>query len=69
MRSLFKFAILILVLSTKPLMATPSLVVDLDTGLVLHEEDAGHPWFPASTAKLMTALVTFDDLNSLANAP
>ncbi|EEE43115.2 D-alanyl-D-alanine carboxypeptidase family protein [Roseibium alexandrii] len=43
-------------------LTTPSLVVDLDTGAVLHAEAAGHPWYPASTAKLMTALITFQAL-------
>ncbi|WP_422024176.1 D-alanyl-D-alanine carboxypeptidase family protein [Roseibium sp.] len=43
-------------------LTTPSLVVDLDTGAVLHAEVAGDPWYPASTAKLMTALVTFQAL-------
>lgn len=46
----------------QPAYATPSLVVDLETGQVIHAEDAGHPWYPASTAKLMTALVTFQAL-------
>ncbi|GGB37648.1 penicillin-binding protein [Roseibium aquae] len=49
----------VLILFVAPVSATPSLVVDMDTRTVLHAEDAGHPWYPASTAKLMTALVTF----------
>ncbi|GAA0771701.1 D-alanyl-D-alanine carboxypeptidase [Roseibium denhamense] len=43
-------------------LTTPSLVVDLDTGDVLHAEAAGDPWYPASTTKLMTALITFQAL-------
>lgn len=43
---------------------TPALVVDVATRQVLHEEEAGHPWFPASTTKLMTALLTFEALES-----
>ncbi|QDG77188.1 D-alanyl-D-alanine carboxypeptidase family protein [Labrenzia sp. PHM005] len=62
MRCLFAIAILILAMSPRALLATPSLVVDLDTGAVLHSEDAGHRWYPASTTKLMTALVTFEAL-------
>lgn len=47
-----------------PAEATPALVVDLDSQEVLYEEDAGHPWFPASTTKLMTALVTYKALQA-----
>jgi len=47
-----------------PARATPSLVVDVDTGQVLHAEDAGQPWFPASVTKLMTAFVTFEQLQA-----
>jgi len=45
-----------------PVSATPSLVVDMDSLKVLHAEDAGHPWYPASTTKLMTAWVAFQAL-------
>jgi len=41
---------------------TPALVVDVATGKVLHSEAAGQPWFPASTTKLMTALLAFEAL-------
>lgn len=44
--------------------ALPELVVDMRTGEVLYQEDAGVPWHPASLTKLMTALVTF---NAIAN--
>jgi|GEM_PF-844996 len=60
---------LALALSVVPALATPSLVVDLDSGQVIHAEDAGHPWYPASTAKLMTALVTFAALERADVAP
>ncbi|WP_245926888.1 D-alanyl-D-alanine carboxypeptidase family protein [Breoghania corrubedonensis] len=43
-------------------MTTPALVVDVDSGAVLFAQDAGRPWYPASTTKLMTALVTFEAL-------
>jgi len=39
--------------------ANPSLVLDLQTGRVLHEEDATRPWYPASLSKLMTAYTVF----------
>ncbi|NTF32914.1 D-alanyl-D-alanine carboxypeptidase family protein [Rhizobium skierniewicense] len=44
--------------------ATPVLVVDTATRQVLYQEDAGVPWYPASTTKLMTALVVFEALRS-----
>ena len=34
------------------------LVVEADTGKVLHAENATYPWYPASVTKLMTAYVT-----------
>jgi D-alanyl-D-alanine carboxypeptidase len=34
------------------------LLVDADTGRVLHAENATYPWYPASTTKLMTAYTT-----------
>ncbi|MDR6757427.1 D-alanyl-D-alanine carboxypeptidase [Mycoplana sp. BE70] len=47
-----------------PANATPVLVVDAETHQVLHQEDAGVPWYPASTTKLMSALVVFEALRS-----
>ena len=37
--------------------ASPSLVVDVDSGSVLYQDNATAPWFPASTSKLMTVYV------------
>jgi len=54
-------AILIVVLAG-PLgvaRANPMLLVDMQTGEVLFNEDAGQPWHPASLTKLMTAYVAF----------
>jgi D-alanyl-D-alanine carboxypeptidase len=34
------------------------LLVDADTGRVLHAENATYPWYPASVTKLMTAYTT-----------
>ena len=39
---------------------TPLLLVDMISGNVLYESDAGTPWHPASLTKLMTAYVTFE---------
>ncbi|WP_348648187.1 D-alanyl-D-alanine carboxypeptidase family protein [Rhizobium sp. ARZ01] len=47
-----------------PANATPVLVVDAESHQVLHQEDAGVPWYPASTTKLMSALVVFEALRS-----
>jgi D-alanyl-D-alanine carboxypeptidase len=47
-----------------PAHATPVLVVDADSRQVLYQEDAGAPWYPASTTKLMTALVVFEALKA-----
>src|SRR3954453_20271280 len=38
--------------------AEASLVVDADSGKVLHAEHATYPWYPASTSKLMTMYLT-----------
>src|SRR5215211_2425204 len=37
--------------------AAPALVIDVDSGKVLHAERATDPWFPASITKLMTTYV------------
>jgi D-alanyl-D-alanine carboxypeptidase len=34
------------------------LLIDADTGRVLHAENATYPWYPASITKIMTAYVT-----------
>ena len=40
--------------------ANPRLLVDMETGEVLFEKEAGMPWYPASLTKLTTALVVFN---------
>jgi D-alanyl-D-alanine carboxypeptidase len=42
----------------------PALVVELESGRVLHAERATDPWFPASITKLMTAYVALDKVRS-----
>ena len=44
--------------------ATPSLVVDVQSGEVLRSDDAGHAWYPASTTKLMTAYLALEALRA-----
>ena len=55
-------AILIIVLAGfvgTSVRATPMLLVDLQSGEVLYNQDGGQPWHPASLTKLMTAYVAF----------
>jgi D-alanyl-D-alanine carboxypeptidase len=40
-------------------VAGPTLVVDVSSGRVLHQEEATRPWYPASLSKLMTAYTVF----------
>jgi len=47
-----------------PSSATPSLVIDADTLQVLHAENPGRAWYPASTTKLVTAFVAFEQLRA-----
>src|SRR5690606_2559598 len=42
-----------------PAQAGPYLLVDVDSGLVIAESDAGVPWYPASVTKLMTTYLAF----------
>ncbi|QFU15201.1 D-alanyl-D-alanine carboxypeptidase family protein [Microvirga thermotolerans] len=42
----------------------PALVVEADTGRVLHAERATDPWYPASITKLMTTYVALDAVRS-----
>jgi D-alanyl-D-alanine carboxypeptidase len=53
-------ALLMAVMGLMPVNANPLLLVDVDTLEVLHAEDAGQPWHPASLTKLMTAFVAFE---------
>jgi D-alanyl-D-alanine carboxypeptidase len=46
-----------MLLAPRPAAAEARLLVDVDSGRVLHAENATYPWYPASTTKLMTAYV------------
>ncbi|MQY45533.1 D-alanyl-D-alanine carboxypeptidase [Rhizobiales bacterium RZME27] len=63
-RSLKAFVCLAALFPWTAAQATPILVVDTASHEVLYQEDAGAPWYPASTTKLMTALITFQALRS-----
>ena len=45
-------------LTATPARAEAVLLVEADSGKVLHAENATYPWYPASVTKLMTAYVT-----------
>jgi D-alanyl-D-alanine carboxypeptidase len=45
-------------LTAKTAVADATLVIEADTGKVLHAEHATYPWYPASTSKLMTMYLT-----------
>jgi D-alanyl-D-alanine carboxypeptidase len=45
--------------SAGPAVAGPHLVVDLESGRVVAQEDAFRRWYPASLTKLMTTYVVF----------
>jgi len=53
------FAVAVL-LGGSALASSPALVVEVETGRVLHAERATDPWYPASVTKLMTAYVALD---------
>ena len=40
------------------------LLIEAESGRVLHAENAAHPWYPASVTKLMTAYVTLHAVKS-----
>jgi D-alanyl-D-alanine carboxypeptidase len=45
------------VLSSRPAAAEALLVVELDSGKVLHADQATTPWYPASITKILTVYV------------
>jgi D-alanyl-D-alanine carboxypeptidase len=45
-------------LSARSASAEATLIVEADSGKVLHQEHATYPWYPASTSKLMTMYLT-----------
>ncbi|WP_235911962.1 D-alanyl-D-alanine carboxypeptidase family protein [Mesorhizobium xinjiangense] len=47
------------IVAAAPAAAGPSIVVDVNSGRVLAEDDIFQRWYPASLSKLMTAYVAF----------
>lgn len=58
------FAVAALVSGSALAAGGPALVVEVESGRVLHAERATDPWFPASITKLMTAYVALDKVRS-----
>lgn len=56
--------LMVLSLWAGPAVAVPQLLVDMNTGEVLFQKDAGKKWHPASLTKLMTAYVTYEAIKS-----
>ncbi|WP_066475819.1 D-alanyl-D-alanine carboxypeptidase family protein [Bosea sp. WAO] len=54
----------LLIATASSAQATPSLLVDAGSLQVLRSKDAGRAWYPASTTKLMTAFVAFEQLRA-----
>src|SRR5918999_2381217 len=46
------------VVATMPASADAQLLIEAESGKVLHAENATYPWYPASLTKLMTLYVT-----------
>lgn len=59
MPKLFSTIVAMALLTTGAAQAGPSILVDLNSGKVLEQEDAFAPWYPASLTKLMSAYVTY----------
>jgi D-alanyl-D-alanine carboxypeptidase len=57
LRLSFVFALAVAVLAPNLAAARPEIVVDADSGRVLHAEEATALWYPASLTKLMTTYV------------
>ncbi|WP_424984091.1 D-alanyl-D-alanine carboxypeptidase family protein [Maritalea sp. S77] len=66
MRSFCRVILLVLtfLLGAGPSFALPQLLLDMRTGEVLFESEAGRPWHPASLTKLMTAYAAFEAIAS-----
>jgi D-alanyl-D-alanine carboxypeptidase len=55
-------AVLGTILGSGPVRAEALLLVDVESGKVINEQNATAPWYPASVTKLMTTYVTFKAL-------
>ena len=65
MRLARPIAFVVFLLTALPALAGPAyILVDVNSGTVLANRDAGDLWYPASVTKLMTSYVTFRALKS-----
>ncbi len=62
--SLLFFSALLFFILTFPLFAQPQLLINMRTGKVLYEQQAGEAWYPASLTKLMTLYLAFEAIKS-----
>jgi D-alanyl-D-alanine carboxypeptidase len=60
--ALSTIAVVLAVMTTKPVHAGPALVFEVETSRILHADNPDTAWFPASLTKLMTAYMVFDAL-------
>ena len=59
------FSLVIMVLTSSSALARYSaIVIDADSGEVIHETEAAQKWYPASLTKVMTLYMTFAALES-----
>lgn len=61
---LFALGFALLIGLALPAAAGPSVVFDVKTGEVLHSDNPGKHWYPASLTKLMTAYLTFKAIDA-----
>jgi D-alanyl-D-alanine carboxypeptidase len=64
MPKLFSMVVATALLATGAAQAGPSILVDLNSGRVLEQEDAFAPWYPASLTKLMSVYVTYQAIRA-----
>lgn len=51
-------------IASEPVISSESAVlIEIDSGEILYEKNSDRPMFPASTTKIMTALLTLENLN------
>ncbi|MCG3142955.1 MAG: hypothetical protein HONDAALG_00258 [Gammaproteobacteria bacterium] len=66
-RSIYKFASLVLMgvaMHAQAKVEQASIVVDVDRGTVVLEDDATHLWYPASLTKMMTVYLAFEAIEA-----
>ncbi|MCF6343274.1 MAG: D-alanyl-D-alanine carboxypeptidase [Devosiaceae bacterium] len=62
--SILMFFSFLLLAFSQPILAQPQLLLDMRTGKVLYEKNAGIAWYPASLTKLMTLYIAFEAIEN-----